>query len=485
MKHAYPLLTLGLLGCATVASAQALTNNGAQLTVGSGATLYVSGGFENKSGSTLLNNGTLQVTGDVTNAGTVDAAGTGTLSLTGTANQALSAGGASFANIVVDKTTAGGNEVTVPTDVTVATQLTLTNGLVRTAAAAKVVLGPAATLTGETAGQYVKGNLQTQRSSVSGTTPVVFPGGLTLAPNNNALGTVTVMRTAGLNTAGVSYGTNGGYKGIDRIWEVVATGTQPSASQPVTLTLTWVADDDNGNVNLSQSSVWRAAAKAGPWVTEQGTPANASSRSISSPASALGFFTVSNIANPLPVELLEFTAQRRGADALLRWATAQEKNNARFEVEVSTNGREFRRLGAVAGQGTTTRRHDYEYTDPQLARYAADVVYYRLRQVDIDGRETLSDIRPVSVEGVDFAVQAVPNPFGGEGLKVQVSTRTAGPVTLTLHDAIGRVLLTGRHEVPAGNTALNLNGAAQLPVGVYFLTVRQGKQLATLKVVRN
>jgi hypothetical protein len=483
MKHAYSLLSLGLFGLAASASAQTLTNNGAALTVGSGATLYVSGGFENKSGGTLLNNGTLQVTGDVTNGGTVDPAGTGTLSLTGTANQALTAGGASFANITVDKSTAGGNEVTVPTDVTITGQLTLTNGLVRTAQAAKVVLGTSATLTGETAGRYVKGNLQTQRTGVNGNSDVTFPGGLTLNPATNNLGTVTVTRTAGLNTAGVSYGTDptntNNPKGIDRIWQIAAT-SQPASNKPVTVTFSWVSDDDNGNTNLTQSRMWRGPAATGPWAP-LGPLANAS---LSGTSTQLGFFTVSNLANPLPVELINFTAERRGTDGLLRWATAQEKDNARFEVEVSTDGRQFRRLGSVAGQGTSTVRHDYEYVDAQLARYGAPTLYYRLRQVDGSGQESLSPVRTLSVEAVGFAAQAAPNPFGGEGLKLTISTPEAGPATLSLHDALGRVLLSQKNELPVGGATLSLTNAGQLPIGVYFLTVRQGKQHTTLKLVR-
>ncbi|GAB2963550.1 hypothetical protein GCM10027048_35730 [Hymenobacter coalescens] len=484
MKHSYTLVTLGLLGFAASASGQALTNNGAQLTVTNGAVLYINGGFENKSGSTLLNNGTVEVTGDVTNAGTVDASGTGTLSLTGSANQVLSAGGASFANVLVNKPVAG-SEVTVPTNVTVTGQLTLTAGSVRTAATtARVILPVGATLSGETAGRYVKGNLQMQRTGVNGNTAVTFPDGTQLAPGTNNLGTVTITRTAGLNTAGVSYGTNDyGNKGIDRIWQVVASGAQPTASKPVTLTLSWPADDDNGNTNLTQSRVWRSAAITGPWVTQQ-APVDASSRSISSPADALGFFSVSNISNPLPVTLLSFTAERRGADAWLRWATAQEKDNARFEVEVSLDGQQFRRLGAVNGQGTTTQRHDYEYLDARIARYATGLVYYRLRQVDTDGKATLSEVRTVSIEAAGFAAQAAPNPFGAGGLKVQVNTKTAGAVSFDLHDAVGRALLTHQADVPAGGAAVALAGAGRLPVGVYFLTVRQGQQLTTLKVVR-
>jgi hypothetical protein len=485
MKHSYFLLTLGLLGLAASASAQTLTNNGAQLTVSSGATLYISGGFENKSGSTLLNNGTVEVTGDVTNAGTVDAAGTGTLSLTGATNQTLTAGGASFANITVNKTTAASNQVNVPSDVTVTGQLTLTSGVVLTAASAKVILGPSATLSGEANGRYVKGNLQTQRTGVSGSADLLLPGGLTLNPGGNNMGTVTATRSAGLLTQGVSYGTNpnnAGAKSIDRIWTITASGTAPSTATPATLTFTWLSDDDNGLSGFGQSQLWRFAAANTGW-QRQGGSANASSRSITSTINGVGQFTVSNQNNPLPVELLAFTAERRGTDAMLRWATAQEKNNEGFAVEVSADGRAFRRLGTVAGHGTSTQRHDYEYLDAQIARYGSTLVYYRLRQRDADGTESLSPVRTVNVEFADFAVQALPNPFGGQGLQVTVRSKTAGLTTLQLHDAVGRVLLSQQSELPVGGGVVALDGAGKLATGVYFLTVRQGKQVATLKVV--
>lgn len=95
--------------------------------------------------------------------------------------------------------------------------------------------------------------------------------------------------------------------------------------------------------------------------------------------------TVSNTSQPLPVELVSFTAEALGADALLKWATASEKNNDRFEVEASADGRSFRRIGQVPGHGSSTQPHTYQLTDAAIARYGASVVYYRLRQVDADG----------------------------------------------------------------------------------------------------
>jgi hypothetical protein len=343
-----------------------------------------------------------------------------------------------------------------------------------------------ASLSPEAAGRYVQGNLRAVRSGVSGSAPVTFPNGVTINPGGNAMGTVTVTRTAGLQTADVSYGVNprNAYQqGIDRMWHIEASGTAPSAASPADITLTWLSSDDNGPADFTQAQMWRRPDVPTGWLPV-GDVTNAQARSLTAAATGLGQFTVSRQSAPLPVELVSFTAVRRGANAWLRWTTAQELRNDRFEVEVSSDGQQFTRLATVAGNGTTTRRHDYEYVDADIARYAAPTLYYRLRQVDRSGEEHLTDVRILRVEALGgFAAAALPNPFGSDGLSVQVRTQQAGPLQLTLHDAVGRVLFSQRVDGPAGGATVHLPEAAKLATGVYVLKVRQGEQMTTLKVM--
>ena len=107
-------------------------------------------------------------------------------------------------------------------------------------------------------------------------------------------------------------------------------------------------------------------------------------------------FTV-NAGAPLPVQLTTFTAEAVGHGANLRWATASEKDNDHFDVEASTDGRTFARVGQVAGHGSTLLPQQYSFTDENLARYAASLVYYRLRQVNGDGTSSFSQVRTVAV----------------------------------------------------------------------------------------
>ncbi|MBO2009710.1 T9SS type A sorting domain-containing protein [Hymenobacter negativus] len=482
------LLTLALSLPALAATAQTLTNDGAAITVQSGATLYVAGGIQNKTGSTIANDGTVELTGDFTNAAAASSlSGAGKLRFSGSTDQTLtSPTGTSLAGLEVANTgSTGSNRVLVPADLNVTNQLTLTTGMVRTTPAAVITLPAGATLTGEATGRYVQGNLRAV-APVSGNTAVVFPNSATINANGTNLGTVTVTRTAGMLTAGVSYGQNlaGTTKGIDRVWTVAASGTQPSNATPATVAFSWLADNDNGFATGTNAQLWRSTSAAGPW-GKMGPAGSAATRSFSANVTLLGALTISNISAPLPVELVSFTAEPQGADALLRWTTASEKNNDHFEVEASADGKNFRLIGIVAGHGTTTQASEYQLTDKAIAHYAADPVYYRLRQVDADGTASYSPVRQVRVTTpMGFAAESWPQPFGAEGTNLTLRTATAGPATVVVRDALGRLILSRTLDLSAGTTALSLAELGPLSSGVYMLRLSQGTQHAQLKLVR-
>ena len=443
------------------AGAQDLTNAGAALTVQAGATLYVgTGGLSNQSGS-LTNAGTLRVDGPLTNPGTLDLStgtlevrgdltntgtlmpGTNPMIFSGTADQLLTPGGATLYQLVLNKPTAGANTLRLAGDLTVSNQLSLTNGLVNTKNGGTVFtlrLPDGATLSGEGAGRYVLGALQITRSVGSGTA-VDFGHGAVLDPTTNNLGAVTITRTAGLLTDDVSRGvsaTTPSYKGIDRIW-TVSPATQPTAA--VQLTLSWLADNDNGITDFTQARIFQQSAAGQPWAGN-GPVANASGRSISMSPTTLARFTVSNAANPLPVKLLDFTARAEGpAAARLSWATASELNNAGFVVERSRDARVFQGVGTVAGAGTSTTRRDYTLLDNQLPAGAA-LLYYRLRQTDVNGTLSYSPVRTVALtpQAAGFVVYPTKVPVGQTTSYLYTGPAEAG--TLQVLDLLGRVVRT-------------------------------------------
>ena len=468
--------TLALLLPSLASLAQTtLTNDGATITVQSGATLFVAGAVQNNASAALTNAGTLKVTGDLTNAGTL--ASPGTLVFGGTTDQTFAPGaGTSVGTLTLENT--GTNGLFLTQDLTVTTQLTLTQGMVRTqvpgGALTTLTLAEGAGLAGEQSGRYVQGRLAALRSNVVGQAPFTFPNSFTLTPNNSqTLGAVTVTRTAGLQAPGVSYGQNlaGTTKGIDRVWQVVA---EQAPSAPVTVALSWVSDDDNGFNPSTPAQLWRADQASGPWVAQgaSGPLSSTSPRTFAANTSQLGVLTVSNSSQPLPVQLVAFTAQRQGADGLLQWQTASELKNDRFEIESSVDGVAFQRLGQVAGAGTCQVAHSYQFVDKNLARYGVGQVYYRLRQVDVDGTSAYSPVRTVAVPQL-AGLSLFPNPTRAAA----TLTGAAPGAPVQVFDAVGRLVVDARADA-AGAVLLTL--PAEVATGVYI--VRTGSKALRLTV---
>ncbi|GGF18305.1 hypothetical protein GCM10011383_32230 [Hymenobacter cavernae] len=96
--------------------------------------------------------------------------------------------------------------------------------------------------------------------------------------------------------------------------------------------------------------------------------------------------------SPLPIELTSFSAKLGQGGVLLSWATASEKNNNKFVVERSADGRSFEAVLEVPGHGTSTSAHTYSVTD---ASPLLGTSYYRLRQLDFDGTATYSPVASI------------------------------------------------------------------------------------------
>ncbi|GAB2943700.1 hypothetical protein GCM10027048_05510 [Hymenobacter coalescens] len=238
---------------------------------------------------------------------------------------------------------------------------------------------------------------------------------------------------------------------------------------------------NNGAAGFA-SNATAAASGAGPLLADLDGDQDLDLLTLA-PGAGATILRLNQPASTLPVELVAFTAQRRGEAAHLRWTTAQEKNNRGFVVEVSADGHAFRRLGWVPGRGNATAATDYQFDDPALLRHAAPVVFYRLRQIDEDATEHHSPVQAVSLAAGQPTLRAVPNPFQHQ-LAVQVALPRAGAAQLVVYDALGRVRHTQACELPAGVTRLSLPTAREWPAGPYTLLLRQDGQRQVIKLLK-
>jgi hypothetical protein len=159
----------------------------------------------------------------------------------------------------------------------------------------------------------------------------------------------------------------------------------------------------------------------------------------------------------------------------LSWQTTSEKNNALFNIERSSNGDTFNKIGEVKGNGTTNVAQTYTFMDASPVK---GLNYYRLRQVDFDGTETLSKTVSVNFDGKGSSkikvyptlVQDVVNVENTEGGKAEIAVR----------DVAGRLILTQNTDGPT-NQALNLGSLSR---GLYLLSVRSNDGIETVKIYK-
>jgi uncharacterized repeat protein (TIGR01451 family) len=172
---------------------------------------------------------------------------------------------------------------------------------------------------------------------------------------------------------------------------------------------------------------------------------------------------------PLPVVLTDFTAQTvANRDALLTWATASEAHNDHFEIERSLDGTTFTQIGRVAGRGTTSVASAYTLTDTGISRQATGAVYYRLRQVDFDGKATYSPVRTVRfVPVVVVSLGLYPNPTTDRTNLDLSQLAAATAVQVQLLDVTGRTVL---NWTLAGGQ-VQLLDVHTLAAGTYLLRV--------------
>ena len=183
--------------------------------------------------------------------------------------------------------------------------------------------------------------------------------------------------------------------------------------------------------------------------------------------------------NLLPVKYNSFTAVSTPNGNQLKWSTASEVNNHRFDIERSVNGGDFVLIGMVKGNGNSSRVNNYSFTDVDVA---AGTACYRLSQVDFNGASELSKTVCVTTDKTKAAaVSTTPNPFSDK-ITVAYSTDNTSNVTFEVIDMIGKVHYSATEQVK-GEHAFTVNTSA-LPQGVYFIRITNGDEVKTQRIIK-
>ncbi len=224
----------------------------------------------------------------------------------------------------------------------------------------------------------------------------------------------------------------------------------------------------------------------GTSVDEQGTPGDPSDDEIVAETGSFSEFVLASDSAPLPVELAEFAARLDGSTARLRWRTASETNNARFEVLRRGPGAEkYDQVGAVdskAEGGTTTEPKSYRFAATGLR---PGTHRFRLRQVDLDGRTTRTEAVTVAVEAERALTLRLegPNPVR-QSTQLAFTVKQSGKATVALFNVLGQRVQTLRaEEAQAGERYRTEVSAGTLTSGTYFVRLRAPSGIRARKLV--
>jgi len=157
----------------------------------------------------------------------------------------------------------------------------------------------------------------------------------------------------------------------------------------------------------------------------------------------------------MPVTLVSLSVNNKDSNNLLTWKTTSETNNSGFEIEKSPDAKIFEKIGFVDGNGDSKETKTYSFTD--LNPFAT--TYYRLKQIDFDGKFEYSRIISVKNEAIGFAVY--PNPAQNQLFVANLEKAEE----VLIRNLDGKVFLKQHvdSKVPV-NTS-------NFPSGLYFITI--------------
>lgn len=185
----------------------------------------------------------------------------------------------------------------------------------------------------------------------------------------------------------------------------------------------------------------------------------------------------------VPVELTSFTATPIGNKVSLNWSTATEINNWGFEIERSSDKTEWARVGYKEGMGTTSQPQNYSFVD-DITGINSNTVYYRLKQIDFDGRYTYyGEIEVTNMFAPDNFVleQNYPNPFN-PSTKISFGIPERSNLMLKVFNLLGEevaVLAKGIYE--AGTYSFDFD-ASNLPSGIYVYALQTENSVISKKM---
>lgn len=516
LKNIAAALLCGI-GFASFANAQnEFYNDGAQITVESGAVIHVEGEVVNDDQGAntgrIFNDGIIQLEGNWSNnssSNVFQGGDAGTVVFLGNnATQNIQGTNETFFNSVTINKPSGTRELELQLDARADGTLSLTDDFMDTQAnrfwvtntstgAVTRTLGNTAPFTNVLSGYVTStGNGRFQRSVTTGNT-YLFPTGLTrfrpveiTAVNTNSYGAALVESMPPNNTNLATSLTALNPNFYHELYKTTGTGT----NEDITIYHDFTADDicDINTVTIAQQDAtgnWQDLAtvnssqQASPTLSSTtkfnyafGTPFNSEDFAL-----AGLFIGPSTSGCTFPVELIHLTATAKTNSIMLDWATASETNNRGFEVYRSEDGQNFNYIGWKDGVGNSTTVQHYQMEDRNVRKQV--VYYYKLHQMDYDGQMTVTNIVQAIIldEGEFFIGNFFPNPTD-DLTKIWFTGNEEVEVEFMFYNSIGQRVMDYQTLIGAGYNEITLP-TDRLAAGAYHVAIVVGQQQVGRKLI--
>src|SRR5450755_349668 len=185
----------------------------------------------------------------------------------------------------------------------------------------------------------------------------------------------------------------------------------------------------------------------------------------------------------LPVTILDFTAKYVSANNVkVAWTTTDEINASYFEVERSSDQAGFIGVAQVDASNSLNPIHSYSIND-QLYNINSNIVYYRLRIVDRDGKYSYSKVIAVNLDQPESSISVYPNPVDNYAI-VNMYADKSGTGVMRLIDNSGRQIMTKSFTVTNGNNSIMVDELGHLPKGIYVIQVLMNNNLFNQKIIK-
>jgi len=185
-------------------------------------------------------------------------------------------------------------------------------------------------------------------------------------------------------------------------------------------------------------------------------------------------------AGVLSIKLVNFTVKPDGKQVKVEWTTASEQNNDRFDIERSTDGRTWKTIATIKGNGTTTQTNNYHVFDNLPVK---GMNYYRIKQYDLNGKSFISDIRSLKMFLENNSLlSAYPNPAKSV-INFTLQSYSGMNVIATLRNSDGKIIHQETIKEIQANAKYTLNIKQQPAPGIYVLQLKADGLSETIKVV--